>query len=150
MKSNSSRGLAVTLVVLQAACGGQGKNPVAPAAANNPPTVVRVEVVGYTIAGFGAQLPVRAEVRDPDGEAVTCRWTSESGRVLVDSANTCNGVYSAPAGGATDRLEVVPTDARGLSGSAGSTTVVLGPNSVPVGQPPPPTPEPSTRPDPGP
>src|SRR5205823_1816267 len=130
-----TQGSAFLIAVFLSACGGDGRNPVAPASINTPPTIVRIEVVGYTAVGLNAQVPVRAEARDPDGDAVTCRWTSASGRVLVDSTNTCAGIYFAPGTGATDRLDVTPTDSRGLSGSVGSITVPLSPEPIAVGQP---------------
>lgn len=140
------RGLVGAVTVLCWGCGGDARLPVSPQT-NRPPEVTKV-AIDYSVVGRGASGPVKAEVRDPDGDVVSCRWTvgSSSGRVLVDSSNTCQGVYTAPASGASDRLEVTPTDSRGMSGSAGSTTFPLGPESIALS----PSPNPTPTPDPGP
>ena len=91
-------------------CGGNGELPLAASAANAPPVVVRVEVVGVSQVAWGTTAPIRAEVRDPDGDAVSCHWTARAGRVLVESDNTCKGVYYAPMSGESERLDVVPSD----------------------------------------
>jgi Big-like domain-containing protein len=151
-KSPATRSLVLVGVVIIWACGGAGRNPVTPAAPNQPPAVAKIELVGYMSAGFGAQLPIRAEVRDPDGDAVTCAWASQGGRVLVDSRDTCVGVYFAPVSGPTDRIDVVPTDSKGTAGSVGSLTVPLNRESITIGglPSPEPTPEPTPRPRPSP
>src|SRR2546426_10339531 len=79
-------------------CGGNGELPLAATAANAPPVVVRVDL-GVGQVAWGTTAPVTAEVRDPDGDAVSCRWTAQAGRVLVESDNTCKGVYYAPMSG---------------------------------------------------
>jgi len=145
-KSPATRGLVLVGVVIIWACGGAGRNPVTPAAPDQPPTVAKIELVGFASAGFGAQLPIRAEVHDPDGDAVTCSWRSEGGRVLVDSRDTCVGVYFAPMAGSTDRVDVVPTDSKGTAGSAGSLVIPLNADSVALGGLPSPEPTPRPRP----
>ena len=142
---------AMAAILMSVACGGAGRNPVAPASTNQPPSVTKIEVVGYTIVGTGQSVPVRADVRDPDGEPVRCEWRPVAGRVLVDSTNSCGGMYFAPIGGTSDTLAVTPIDARGLAGSVGSLIVPLGMESVATGAPNPsasPDPTPTPRPEP--
>ena len=129
-------------------CGGAGQNPVTPAPPNQPPVVTRLELVGYTTAGFGAQLPIQAEVHDPDGDSVSCAWKTQGGRVLVDSRDTCVGVYFAPDSGTTDRVDVVPTDAKGTAGSTGTLTIPLTPGSIAIAGPTSPSPSPGSSPKP--
>ena len=145
---------AMTGILISFACGGAGRNPVAPASTNQPPTVVKIELVGYAVVGIGQSVPVRADASDPDGDAVRCEWRAASGRVLVDSSNSCAGMYFAPATGATDSLTVTPIDVRGLAGSIGSLTVPLGAESIASGGGPnpnaTPNPTPTPRPEPRP
>lgn len=127
------------------ACGGNAELPLAATPANAPPVVLRVEVVGATQVAWGTSAPVNAEVRDPDGDAVSCRWTARAGRVLVESDNTCKGVYYAPSSGESERLDVVPTDSKGASGGAGSIAFPLVQDAVSN-----PNPPPTVPPEPGP
>src|SRR5437870_4990771 len=113
-------------------CGGNAELPLAATAANSPPVVVRVDV-GVSQVAWGTTAPVIAEVRDPDGDTVSCRWTAQAGRVLVESDNTCKGVYYAPMSGESERLDVVPTDSKGATGGAGSLAFPL--VQVPVSNP---------------
>ena len=141
-------------------CGGDGELPLAASAVNAPPVVVRVEVVGVSQVAWGATAPISADVRDPDGDTVTCRWTARTGRVLVESDNTCKGVYYAPMSGESERLDVVPTDSKGATGGAGSLAFPLvqapvsNPNPTPTARPEPspaaPTPKPEPQPAPTP
>lgn len=109
----------VGIVVAFWDCGGNGGLPLAPSSANTPPVIVRVEVVGASQVAWGSTTPVSAEVRDSDGDAVSCGWSAQGGKVLVDSSNTCQGVYYAPATGSSERLDVVPRTPRGASEGQG-------------------------------
>ena len=143
--------IGMTLVLC--GCGGKGELPLAASSANAPPVVVRVEVGGAGQVALGATAPVAAEVRDADGDTVSCRWSAQGGRVLVESSNTCQGVYYAPTSGQSERLDVVPTDAKGAVGGTGSLAFPLmeptaGPNPNPTPNPGPtprPTPEPAPQ-----
>src|SRR5438093_3840190 len=105
-------------------CGGNGELPLAASAANAPPVVVRVDV-GVSQVAWGTTAPITAEVRDPDGDTVTCRWTAQAGRVLVESDSTCKGVYHAPMAGESEGPDVVPTDSQGATVGAGSLACPL-------------------------
>ena len=144
-------GVIATALVL-CGCGGKGQLPLAASPGNAPPVVLRVEVVGASQVALGATAPVTAEVRDSDGDTVSCRWSAQGGRVLVDSSNTCHGVYYAPTSGQAERLDVVPTDSKGAIGGAGSLAFPLmeatvGPNPAPTPGPGP-TPRPTAEPAP--
>lgn len=140
------RFLRVVIAALVAvSCGGSGKNPVAPQPVNRPPTIVRIDLVGYNVAGYGTSLPIRVEVSDPDGDPVTCRYAPDAGRVLIDGATSgCIGTYVAPSSGLSDRVGVTATDSKGAATSS-SATLALGPESIDAAVPPPasnPTPAP--------
>jgi hypothetical protein len=145
----------VALVLFAASCGGSGKNPIAPQPVNRPPSIVRIELVGYNVAGHGESLPIRVEVSDPDGDSVTCRYAPDAGRVTIDGAgNGCAGTYVAPSAGLSDRIGVTATDSKGAS-TGSSATVALADTSVPVAttpptnppsSPAPPNPQPTPRP----
>lgn len=131
--------------MLAVSCGGTGTNPVAPQPINRPPSILRIELVGYNVAGHGTTLPIRVEVSDPDGDPVTCRYTPDAGRVVADSAGSgCTGTYVAPESGLSDRIGVSAADDKGAATNS-SATVALGPQSVPQGAPPPP-PNPTPQP----
>jgi hypothetical protein len=133
-----------------AACGGAGRNPIDPAPVNRPPEILGIELVGYNVAGHGSSLPIRVEVRDPDGDAVTCRYSPQAGRVLIDgSGNGCIGTYIAPASGLSDRIGITATDSRGASTNS-AATLALGPDAVPVSTNPPSPAPPAPSPNPGP
>src|SRR5688500_6553827 len=97
--SGGRRWRAVVVTLVLGGCGGKGQLPLAASSANAPPVVVRVEVAGAGQVVLGATAAVAAEVRDPDGDVVSCRWTAQGGKVLVESENTCRGVYYAPTTG---------------------------------------------------
>ena len=131
-------------------CGGKGELPLAPSSANAPPVIVRVEVVGASQVAWGSTAPVSAEVRDSDGDPVSCRWSAQGGKVLVNSSNTCQGVYYAPTTGASERLDVVPTDSKGGVGGTGSLAFPLVPDATANNPSPAPTPRPGPAPAPTP
>jgi Bacterial Ig domain len=140
------RFLRVVIAALVAvSCGGSGKNPVAPQPVNRPPTIVRIDLVGYNVAGYGTSLPLRVEVSDPDGDPVTCRYAPDAGRVVIDGATSgCVGTYVAPSSGLSDRVGVTATDSKGAATNS-SATLALGPDSIQVATAPPasnPTPAP--------
>ena len=109
-----ANGCAVVLIALvYGGCGGSGSNPLSPAGVNRPPEIVRVELVGYNVAGYGESLPLRVEVRDPDGDRVDCRYTPQAGRVMIDgsSPSTCTATYVAPGDGQRAQLPPEAFDA---------------------------------------
>jgi hypothetical protein len=121
--SGGRRWRAVVAALVLGGCGGKGQLPLSPSSTNAPPVVVRVEVAGAGQVVLGATAAVAAEVRDPDGDVVGCRWTAQGGKVLVESENACRGVYYAPTTGQGERLDVVPTDAKGAVGGTGSLRI---------------------------
>ena len=111
----------LAVVGLAGACGGQGTNPLSPASPNRPPNITRITLTGYDVAGYGSAHEIRVDVSDPDGDAVTCRYRPDGGRVLIDGSSdtSCVATYIAPTTGTSDRVDVTASDTKG--GSTSST-----------------------------
>src|SRR5262249_18246478 len=119
-----TRALLAAALCETTACGGSGVNPVAPLN-NRAPEIRSVSVVPQTIAP-GGTATVTADVVDPDGDAITCRFAAGHGTVSAGPTNTCQGTYHNDGTSAGDEIRVTATDARNASSSAVGRLAVSG------------------------
>lgn len=146
-------GVALVVAFVLPACD-KTQSPVGPSQNTNPVVVsVRVDPSSVNVGGTA---DVVAVVTDPDGDKVTCEWSSSGGGSFTAlSSDRCRSRWQAGSTPGTFQLRVLARDPRGGS-AAGAVDVVVGaggpaggPGPQPVPLPEPPS-EPGPHPDPKP
>jgi hypothetical protein len=93
--------------------------PAAGIAPNRPPTA-KIEGGSSQPVAAGAGLSLRANVYDPDGDAVTLQWTTTAG--ALSNASTTRTNWTAPTTATSVTITLRATDS---SGASASDTLVL-------------------------
>lgn len=102
--------------------------PPPPPPANRPPTVT--VTCNPCEVGVGEETELRADARDPDGDALTYRWNSPAGE-LLGSRNQATQRWRAPDTGGPVPVTVTVSDGRGGSVSETVTIQVVEPPAEP-------------------
>ncbi len=116
------------LLVLAIGCGAKSTAPTPTApTSNRSPQIGSVAVAPAGIGLFSATIYtlVAEEARDPDGDALTYAWNFGDGESASTQTSAVSHVYMFPgtlqldgSGQKTFDVQVIVTDARGLSASA--------------------------------
>ncbi|MEX2273806.1 MAG: OmpA family protein [Vicinamibacterales bacterium] len=102
--------------------------PPPPARVNNPPTVTARCEPGTVPPGGSAT--VIATAQDPDGDALTYRWTAASGTLATPTDR--QSVWTAPMAVGSYPVTVTVTDSSGATASDTATCQVVAPDLPPL------------------
>lgn len=111
------------LVIAAAACAGKRTAPAPPPSAvtSNRPPIVRARCEPCSVTA-GQRATVRVEAEDPDGDALTYRWSTPAGTLATPSA--ARTAWTAPAIEGPVFLSVRVEDGKGGSSSDVITVTV--------------------------
>lgn len=79
-------------------CGGKSDTPAQPSSkTKNPPHIDQVMAVASTTVNVAEKIIFIPSVSDPDGDALTCWWSTQpSNKGSFNAQNTCTVTWTAP------------------------------------------------------